>query len=153
VYCLVGPASLPPFPRICGSQLTGLDLDSCLDDSELQFLGAPWEEYGREASVVGLDVLRYVPFLFRFFTEKLRMIHSIRNKQNTNPRGLRTPRPGNAQRSARFPHSKVHSQRPEHPRALQRGCRPRRAGGVLLDAEDGVVRVGPGGTGKRKCHK
>ena len=43
-----------------------MDLNSCLDDSELQFLGAPWEEYAREASVVGLDVLRYVPLSFSF---------------------------------------------------------------------------------------
>ncbi|KIM30442.1 hypothetical protein M408DRAFT_7537 [Serendipita vermifera MAFF 305830] len=30
----------------------------CLDDSELHFLGAPWEEYSREASQLGIDILR-----------------------------------------------------------------------------------------------
>ena len=31
---------------------------SCLDDNELEFLGAPWSEYERCASRTGLDVLR-----------------------------------------------------------------------------------------------
>jgi hypothetical protein len=31
---------------------------SCLDDSELQFLGAPWNEYAHEASQLGIDILR-----------------------------------------------------------------------------------------------
>ncbi|KIP08284.1 hypothetical protein PHLGIDRAFT_104526 [Phlebiopsis gigantea 11061_1 CR5-6] len=30
----------------------------CLDDEELQYLGAPWEEYSRTADELGLDVLR-----------------------------------------------------------------------------------------------
>jgi len=30
----------------------------CLDDSELEFLGAPWHEYSRTADELGLDVLR-----------------------------------------------------------------------------------------------
>lgn len=34
---------------------------SCLDDSELHFLGAPWEDYSREASQLGIDILRYDP--------------------------------------------------------------------------------------------
>lgn len=33
-------------------------LDSCLDDEELAFLGAPWDEYVKTAGEVGLDVLR-----------------------------------------------------------------------------------------------
>lgn len=33
---------------------------SCLDDDELQYLGAPWEEYSRTADELSLDVLRYV---------------------------------------------------------------------------------------------
>lgn len=36
---------------------------SCLDDEELYYLGAPWEEYSRTADELGLDVLRLVPFL------------------------------------------------------------------------------------------
>ena len=34
---------------------------SCLDDNELEFLGAPWSEYEHCASRTGLDVLRCVP--------------------------------------------------------------------------------------------
>ncbi|ESK92926.1 hypothetical protein Moror_8999 [Moniliophthora roreri MCA 2997] len=30
----------------------------CLDDSEMEFLGAPWPEYERVTKVIGLDVLR-----------------------------------------------------------------------------------------------
>lgn len=33
---------------------------SCLDDEELEYLGAPWEEYAHTADTLGLDVLRYV---------------------------------------------------------------------------------------------
>lgn len=33
---------------------------SCLDDSELEYLGAPWPEYCRIADEIGIDVLRYV---------------------------------------------------------------------------------------------
>lgn len=33
---------------------------SCLDDNELEFLGAPWSEYEHCASRTGLDVLRCV---------------------------------------------------------------------------------------------
>ena len=33
---------------------------SCLDDNELEFLGAPWSEYEYCASRIGLDVLRCV---------------------------------------------------------------------------------------------
>lgn len=31
---------------------------NCLDDTELSFLGAPWEEYSKAANALGLDVLR-----------------------------------------------------------------------------------------------
>ena len=31
---------------------------SCLDDSELEYLGAPWSEYEQCTSRTGLDVLR-----------------------------------------------------------------------------------------------
>ena len=33
---------------------------SCLDDDELEYLGAPWSEYEHCASRTGLDVLRCV---------------------------------------------------------------------------------------------
>ena len=36
---------------------------SCLDDEELQFLGAPWDEYSCAANDIGLDILRLVPAL------------------------------------------------------------------------------------------
>ena len=32
---------------------------SCLDDDELEFLGAPWPEYERCANRINIDVLRY----------------------------------------------------------------------------------------------
>ena len=32
----------------------------CLNDTELAFLGAPWEEYSIAARELGLDVMRYV---------------------------------------------------------------------------------------------
>jgi len=35
-------------------------VDSCLDDSELELLGASWPEYERVAREVKLDVLRFV---------------------------------------------------------------------------------------------
>ena len=31
---------------------------SCLDDEELQYLGAPWDEYSRTADELSIDVLR-----------------------------------------------------------------------------------------------
>jgi hypothetical protein len=37
--------------------------DSCLDDAELEFLGAPWDEYVSAADEIGMDVLQYVPLL------------------------------------------------------------------------------------------
>lgn len=39
-------------------------LFSCLDDEELGFLGAPWDEYSVAAAELGLDILRYVRLLF-----------------------------------------------------------------------------------------
>lgn len=33
-------------------------MPSCLDDEELQFLGAPWTEYEHCANQTGIDVLR-----------------------------------------------------------------------------------------------
>lgn len=33
---------------------------SCLDDEELSYLGAPFEEYETNAKLVGLDVIRFV---------------------------------------------------------------------------------------------
>lgn len=42
-----------PRGRSCGH--------SCLDDDELRYLGAPWEEYARTADELSLDVLRSVP--------------------------------------------------------------------------------------------
>lgn len=47
---------------LCGCRA----LASCLDDDELGFLGAPWEEYARAAGELGLDVLRYVIVMFLF---------------------------------------------------------------------------------------
>lgn len=35
-----------------------LCISSCLDDDEMEFLGAPWPEYEDTANVVGLDILR-----------------------------------------------------------------------------------------------
>lgn len=35
-------------------------LNSCLDDSELEFLGAPWTEYECVTKEIGIDVLRFV---------------------------------------------------------------------------------------------
>ena len=32
----------------------------CLDNAELQFLGAPWEEYERVARKLGIEVIRCV---------------------------------------------------------------------------------------------
>lgn len=40
---------------------------SCLDDDELNYLGAPFEEYERNAKLVGLDVLRFVSSLSRAY--------------------------------------------------------------------------------------
>lgn len=40
---------------------------SCLDDNEMDFLGAPWPEYFQAAQEIGLEILRSVPlFLERF---------------------------------------------------------------------------------------
>jgi protein-tyrosine phosphatase len=36
----------------------------CLDDAELEFLGAPWHLYERAAKAVGISVLRYAPWSF-----------------------------------------------------------------------------------------
>lgn len=33
-------------------------LISCLDDNELRYLGAPWEEYRARAAELGLQVMR-----------------------------------------------------------------------------------------------
>lgn len=50
--------------RSCVSrEVTGQQADfrwiSCLDDNELRYLGAPWEEYRAEAVELGLHVMRY----------------------------------------------------------------------------------------------
>lgn len=50
IVCCGRPCS----PSLCPS--------SCLDDEELQYLGAPWDEYSRTADELGLDVLRFVVF-------------------------------------------------------------------------------------------
>lgn len=36
------------------------NVSSCLDDDELELLGASWPQYSEVAQSVGLDVLRYV---------------------------------------------------------------------------------------------
>lgn len=38
--------------------------DSCLDDEELFYLGAPWPEYEERARINGIDVLRFVIGIF-----------------------------------------------------------------------------------------
>lgn len=35
-------------------------MNSCLDDGELDFLGAPWSEYENLANDNGIDVFRFV---------------------------------------------------------------------------------------------
>lgn len=42
-----------------------LGVCSCLDDEELNYLGAPFDEYAKNAKLVGLDVIRSV-LRFRF---------------------------------------------------------------------------------------
>lgn len=49
---MVGPSKLEP-------RFTTLTwYNSCLDDTELEFLGAPWPEYQTATNKIGLDVLR-----------------------------------------------------------------------------------------------
>ena len=44
----------------CSNVIKNVILCSCLDDSELDYLGASWAEYSRVANDLGLDVLRFV---------------------------------------------------------------------------------------------
>jgi hypothetical protein len=37
-----------------------LTVFSCLDDEELNFLGAPWPEYSQASRELGIDILRWV---------------------------------------------------------------------------------------------
>jgi hypothetical protein len=47
-------------PRHIAEMYSHLVPSSCLDDTELEFLGVPWAEYERVTNRLGIDVLRYV---------------------------------------------------------------------------------------------
>lgn len=53
----------------------------CLDDEELRFLGAPWEEYEREADELGLDVIRYVSMIGKRRSDRVLSYSDLRRLQ------------------------------------------------------------------------
>ncbi|TCD60258.1 hypothetical protein EIP91_010450 [Steccherinum ochraceum] len=56
VIVLTYISNLPDLRRM--SEMGVRCIVCCLDDSELEFLGAPWQEYSRTADELGIDVLR-----------------------------------------------------------------------------------------------
>ena len=52
-----------PSTSLSSSWTSQLTRRSCLDDEELDFLGAPWHKYEELACKNGIDVLRWVFFL------------------------------------------------------------------------------------------
>jgi len=58
---------------------------SCLDDDELEFLGAPWKEYEQCAKQIGIDVLRYAPAIHLKQTNSLIQQNSLPTPEGLPP--------------------------------------------------------------------
>ncbi len=58
---------------------------SCLDDDELEFLGAPWKEYEQCAKQIGIDVLRYAPTIHLKQTNSLIQQNSLPTPEGLPP--------------------------------------------------------------------